>query len=55
MTSKALAPLVTSCMPTGHVLAEALKEHFEPGTMISFGPFTAEGLHDYKRAKPASP
>lgn len=38
MASRPLAPLVTSCMPTGHVLAEALKEHLEPGRMISFGP-----------------
>lgn len=55
MASKALVPLVTSRMPTDHVLAEALKEHLEPVTMTSFGPFTAEGLHGYKKAKAASP
>ena len=55
MASKPLAPLVTSRMPTGHELAEALKEHLEPVTMIFFRPVTAEGLHGYKRAKPANP
>lgn len=39
MASKPLAPLVTSHRPTGHVLAEALKEHLEPVTMISFMDF----------------
>lgn len=54
MASKPLAPLVTSRM-AGHELAEALKEHLEPVTMISVRPVTVEGLHGYKRAKPANP